>query len=54
VFLEVFYIAIILICIAGWTLNIIALIDAKKITKLEKARIVGVIFLPLGIVLGYI
>lgn len=45
---------IMVLLVIGWVLNIVALAQAATIGGLEAARIIGIIIVPLGGILGWV
>lgn len=46
--------AIVLFGLLGWVLNIIAVAGSDTITGMVLVRVIGILFAPLGAVMGYI
>lgn len=49
-----FWLAVVIAAVAGWILNIVALVHSAGFTGLMVARAIGVFMFPLGVVLGYV
>ncbi len=49
-----FWVIVTGLALTGWILNIIAIIESNSLTGLLILRIVGTVFIPLGVALGYL
>jgi hypothetical protein len=51
---DIIVLVILLLGAFGWVYNILKLIGGDTLTGLETARIIGIVFAPLGSILGYL
>jgi hypothetical protein len=52
-FIYVFVVLVVLASGTGWVLNIVKLVPMEGATGMLVLRAVGIVFAPLGVVLGY-
>ena len=52
--IQLFFLAVAIAGVLGWGMNIVALIRGHESTGMATIRVIGILFPPLGSVMGYL